>query len=1355
MKYFIILGMKKKFNVNKNVMNIREKKLTPEKAFSNAVQSVHEENHANDNFSSDCMKEHANEAYGIDADADNIKAGNKDVKNNDFENLIDMDTLSEFLNMDCDLSHYPSTSDQIEKTHPVYDSVKSDNDDKTKGLHVDVSEILQTTSQQFNNEVNKSERKLITDDSAYDMDALSEFPMDIDLSQLINVPSTSNQREKVHSQDSKSNNNNQGLINNNVGSHSVSNEESPKKSSHKSQFIDVSKIPKTDELIVSNKMNKPEAKPLNDDNVYDMDALSELPIDMDDLCQPTRGISPAPDNCDCSKLGELINKRYSDVPVEQNRSSAKKLVTTSQVLQPASLPLFDIATDKHVESNANLRSRIISLTKNADDKEVKKNLAVRSLEDERNDKLKIVNCFDMRSCQNVNSLQPFEGFSTASGKKLTISERSMQRARKLLSEVNKTDVSPEISGTINVNAGVSAISRKKVGDPIGKSQYNKAAEELFDVGFCTASGKKVDVSVQSLKKARQIVNDVIQEETRCVKRSVETAGTGVAPALRRKFEVPTFSGVDTNDETGSVTSHGKQRQNTGNTLKFSTASGKEIRISEKSLMEAKSILGDVQHMPELSDDFIQDVEKVLADLEKESCPSKGGNIQGMNEDERVRVNRGTTCAEEEKNLDNVEHVPGGNNDNSYGNSVKPDNVNHGLLSTCEKDLTLFEESLKKVPKPNELDGKQSGEVPSDHIESQIGTPQNNVAGKSHSVQEINMMPNVVLNAPDSIPGDAETEKTSKNSFSIPNSIVHENTCKTMVLEDEDRHIISKTQGIIEIVTGIRLFTASDKNAEISQDSVKLGKQIIKEINIGKIDGQEMNELLEKKNTASVVTTASGNKVTFSGEILSNIANEHCPEERGFNEIEKFGFSTASGKTITISEESMKKAQRILNEVNKEEQCQKKVVNGKQNIALTNTALRSEPKGFTFLENNVKTSEALIQKTSLDNNKSKECCKSFGNEQFSMSSTSHNGVTVPVELLRESQTTVNEVDIEERKPTNGNKVSCSTETVENKPVGLTTASGKNVSVSEVSIQRAKSMLSDKESDNFSKKEGSLSKFPKFAFSTASGKGITVSEESVKKAAKILSEVGKEEHESKDREVNEKIGFCTVSGNKIAVSKESLQKAQNILNEVDDEKYQKEKTASNVIHKTNATSANVGFVTASGSNVAVSEESIQKVKRMLGSERNEEERSLIKTTKFGFCTASGYKIEVSKEAVKNAQRILNEADNKQTELNQKMGKVDASTGKNVQNYTKTANLLDNSNSINYKSGVQLASIFQNDIARLGSSCDKTNSTPKQTEENENDIDYRKTHKRLSSEFEIEDGKILLYEKSFLSESVLSYI
>ena len=1278
--YFIILGMKKKSNVNKNVMNIREKKLTPEKAFSNAVQSVHEENHANDNFSSDCMKEHANEACGIDAGADNIKAENKDVKNNDFENLIDMDTLSEFLNMDCDLSHYPSTSDQIEKTPPVYDSVKSDNDDKTKDLHVDVSEILQTTSLQFNNEVNKSERKPITDDSAYDMDALSEFPMDIDLSQLINVPSTSNQRERVHSQDSKSNNNNQGLINN-LGSHSVSNEESPKKSSHKSQFIDVSKIPKTDELIVSNKMNKPEAKPLNDDNVYDMDALSELPIDMDDLCQPTRGISPAPDNCDCSKPGELINKRYSDV--------------------------------------------------------------------------KIVNCFDMRSCQNVNSLQPFEGFSTASGKKLTISERSMQRARKLLSEVNKTDVSPEISGTINVNAGVSAISRKKVGDPIGKSQYNKAAEELFDVGFCTASGKKVDVSVQSLKKARQIVNDVIQEETRCVKRSVEAAGTGVAPALRRKFEVPTFSGVDTNEETGSVTSHGKQRQNTGNTLKFSTASGKEIRISEKSLMEAKSILGDVQHMPELSDDFIQDVEKVLADLEKESCPSKGGNIQGMNEDERACANRDTTCAEEEKNLDNVEHVPGGNNDNSYGNSVKPDNVNHGLLSTCEKDLTLFEESLKKVPKPNELDGKQSGKLPSDHIESQIGTPQNNVAGKSHSVQEINMMPNVVLNAPDSIPGDAETEKTSKNSFSIPNSIVHENTCKTMVWEDEDRHI-SKTQGNIKIVTGIRLFTASDKNAEISQDSVKLGKQIIKEINTGKIDGQEMNELLERKNTPSVLTTASGNKVTFSGEILSNIANEHCPEERGFNEIEKFGFSTASGKTITISEESMKKAQRILNEVNKEEQCQKKVVNGKQNIALTNTALRSKPKGFTFsLENNVKTSEALIQKTSLDNNKSKECCKSFGNEQFSMSSTSHNGVTVPVELLKESQTTVNEVDIEERKPTNGNKVSCSTETVENKPVGLTTASGKNVSVSEVSILRAKSMLSDKESDNFSKKEGSLSKFPKFAFSTASGKGITVSEESIKKAAKILSEVGKEEHESKDREVNEKIGFRTVSGNKIAVSKESLQKAQNILNEVDDEKYQKEKTASNVIHKTNATSANVGFVTASGSNVAVSEESIQKVKRMLGSERNEEERSLIKTTKFGFCTASGYKIEVSKEAVKNAQRILNEADNKQTELNQKMGKVDACTGKNVQHCTKTANLLDNSNSINYKSGVQLASIFQNDIARLRSSCDKTNSTPKQTEENENDIDYRKTHKRLSSEVEIEDGKILLYEKSFLSESVLSYI
>ena len=1487
--YYIFLGRKKNSN----------------------VKFQHDENHANGNLSSDCVKEQADEACG--RDCDNIKAVNKDVETDDFKNFIDMDNLSEF-SMDFDLSQYASTSDQVQKTHPVESNLKSNNDQpdqhsvsnkKTesdgKDLNIDVSKISQT-NQQFNDEVNECERKPVTtcsaydmdalsefsmdcglsqlidepstcisnegeklhsednnvksnndnqdlestgllsvpnekaealeksnhrnqfvdgsknlsagklivsnemnkpeakplyDDSVYDMDALSEFPMDSGSSQLIDGPGTSNEGEKIHSEDNnvKSDNDNQDLINNsdlhsvsngkksshedqfadvskiskinemntaeakplndnniydmdalsefpvdsglsqlidgsgtsskgekihskgdnvksdkdnqeltnNSYSHSVSNEktEAIKKNSHKSQFVDVSKITKTNEI------NTAEVKPFNDDNVYDMDALSELPIDgLDDLSQPDNGNSNL----------NGVNKCDSDVPVGQNRTSPKKMEGTTQVLQPTSLQLLDVGFDKHVQSNAKLSSQIIPLSTNAEqdivieEKEVKKNLTDRNLEDEQCDKLKTVNSLNMKNCQNVNSLQPFQGFSTASGKKLTISEKSMHRARKFLNEVNETNNFLKISSSTNVNANVSSYSRKNVqGDIISKCPSYKPSKEIVNIGFCVASGKKADVSLQSLQKARQI-----QEETRCV----EVPGNSLAPDLR-KCEEQTFTGTHTNLEE----TLGKQRPNTRNNLKFSTNSGKEIRISEKSLSEAKSILDDVQHMPDLSDDFLKDVEKVFADLENETCPSNVGNIQvdklkaGMNEDEGEYVDCDIACVEEKKDLNNTKHT-------HRGTFVNSDNVNYGLLSTSEKDLTLSQ----KVTKQNELDGKQSDEVPNDPTESQMGTLQKNVTGKSHGLHEINMKPNVVCTAAESISGEAE--KTSKNSFSIPN-ISDNSENKTTVLE-ENRDVISERQGNRDGENAIPFFTGSGKSVEISQDTVKLSKQTSTEFNIGKIGGQELNELLATKNTPSVFTTASGNKVTIATEsmkkakeILGSVKCEDYPEERRrFNELEKFGFSTASGNAITISEESLKKAQRILNDVNKEERCQKEVVNRRQNIALSNVALKSKPKGFTAFS---------IQKARLRDTESKECCKSVVNKQLSKLSTSLDGISVPVELQKEPQITVDEVDNEERKAeTENDNIPCSTETVYiNKPAGFTTASGKNIPVSEMSVQKAKSLFNDKESDDFSKKEELLSMSPKFALSTASGKGIN-GEESMKKAKKILNE---EDDKSKERRVNEKIGFCTASGNKITISEESLQKAQKILNEVHDEEYPKGKKASNVEHKTScSTNAHVGFVTASRTNTVVSEESIRNVNQVI-----EEGKSLRMTTKFGFSTASGCEIKVSEEALKNARKILDESNNTQPELHQKLGKASAAE-RNVQNCREAANLLDDSNPIDYKSEVQIASMFHNDVARLGSLSDKTISTPKQTEKKDNE--YRKAYKRLSSEVEIEDGKILCF-------------
>ena len=413
--------------------------------------------------------------------------------------------------------------------------------------------------------------------------------------------------------------------------------------------------------------------------------------------------------------------------------------------------------------------------------------------------------------------------------------------------------------------------------------------------------------------------------------------------------------------------------------------------------------------------------------------------------------------------------------------------------------------------------------------------------------------------------------------------------------------------------------------------------------------------------------------------------------------------------------------------------------------------------------------------------------------------------------------LNEVDNEghqsERKATHRkHNIPCSTAFAKNKPVGFTTASGKNVTVSEASIQKAKSLLSDKENVDCSREGTTFGKIQKFGFSTASGKEISVSDESLKKARKILNEVDSEGHQSKRKEANEKhkipysiaavknppvsfttvsgnkvnvseamiqkaksfasdkenedcskkgrllskipkFGFSTASGNEIAVSEESLRKARKILNEVDNEGDDLESKSVNEKHSSpfstaSATNAKVGFTTASGNNVTISEASIQNAKRMLDDKVNEEERSSGKVLTFGFATASGNEIAVSEESLKKARRILNDVDNEEPRLNHKMRKPGVATRTNIrtniQNSRETENVLDSANSNDHKSDVWLASTFQKDIPRSGKSlCDKTSLTPKQTDlENENDIECRRTHKRLSSEIETENGKINIY-------------
>ena len=1325
-------------------MNTIEETSTPKKAF--AITKL-VENNVTENFAADCINEHAEEISEINPNGRNITSKNEDK---DFRN-IDMDALSEFP-LDFDLSQLitvQSTSNQDQTINPEDKNINNDNNALTTKMSLDLGRDEKTEPALkssvegavcLTDKVNKPPGEL---DNLYDMDALSELPIDFDMSRYIT--------EQILHPD------NNDCYND---SHCLTNLSTSDSNGVKGPDVDGHKTCMTDNV----------NKPLSElDNLYDMDALSELR-----------------NNNDCNNdFHCFTNKSNSD---NYGKCIGQNDTSEGQIGGDEKLKI--IQSPSHVEQSAPAQKDEVNKT----------------LYDEQNDKLKIVSCLDVEKYQDGKSLNPFLGFSTASGKKLTISDNSIQRARQFLNEVNMEEEKfSSKDRTVNGNVVV----RRNLGDSIGTCHVNKSIEKVVSAAFSTASGKKVELSIRSLNKARQIAQDVMQEESeksKDVKKSV--ADEGVTLALKTKFEEPKLmlNNGKVNEKKRDELTPNKQTRtyfDSENGFPSSiTAFNKNYRISEKSLAEAKSILGEFEHIPELSEDFLKDVDKVFADLDEEPCLSKGDKTQG--DMTKVKLNKG-------EDLDIAKRIPMNNEcrDKICGMemSLNLKNANHGLLSEHGKKDILSDESSNKPPEHSELDGKQSNGAPDNLIKNQLEERQKSVTKEScnkHASEKnlFRLKPNVVSPASENIKERGEGQEVVKNTLT---------ESKTTVFEGD--------------------------GSITSHDSLQEDKQIINKL--CEPNCQEMNELLEINNQPFDV----GTNVANSERALSVRENEDCSKERRkLCNMQNIGFSCLSENEI-INSETSRKPQTVSNEEGKGEQSQGKVANDKYN-ELRRARLNTNASG-----SNTIISETVIQPTKMLYDDENEECSRLANVDLSTSSgetdtvfkatnakdnngNSGNGkslnqtpnfgfatasgkkITVSEKSLKKAQMILNEVENDGRLSeitvvNEKHSNPCSIVNIKNKSAGFTTASGKNVAISDVSVQKARKFLNNKENVDCSKEETTASKIPMFALSTALGKETSVSKESLKKARKILNEVGSE-RQTRGGETNEKcespcstaavknkplsfstvsensvtvsgvsiqkpnrfvtdkkndncsekgssfnktpkFGFSTAAGKEIAVSEESMKKARRILNEVDNEGYRSEiksvnEKHNNICSTTSTTKANVGFTTASGNNVTVSEALIQKAKSMLDEELHEEEKSSRAVSKFGFSTALGNKIAISEESLKKARKILKEADNEEPKASYKIGQLAVGTSKNSENYQGTENVVDESNCVVHKAEVGPASTTsQEDISRSGKSvCDKTRSPSKgKTMENGNYIKCQRSNiKRLSSEIETENGRNILF-------------
>ena len=168
------------------------------------------------------------------------------------------------------------------------------------------------------------------------------------------------------------------------------------------------------------------------------------------------------------------------------------------------------------------------------------------------------------------------------------------------------------------------------------------------------------------------------------------------------------------------------------------------------------------------------------------------------------------------------------------------------------------------------------------------------------------------------------------------------------------------------------------------------------------------------------------------------------------------------------------------------------------------------------------------------------------------------------------------------------------------LGFRTAAGNVVSVSEDSLCKAKSLLSD---------EVPTTSTTALGFSTASGRDVTVSEKSLQAVKSLF-----------DDQSNTAVTsvFSTASGRDVTVSEKSLQAVKSLFDD-----------------QSNTAVTSV-FSTASGRDVTVSEKSLQAVKSLFDDQSNTAVTSV-------FSTASGRDVTVSEKSLQAVKSLFDDQSN----------------------------------------------------------------------------------------------------------------
>ncbi|XP_077064244.1 breast cancer type 2 susceptibility protein [Siphateles boraxobius] len=671
-----------------------------------------------------------------------------------------------------------------------------------------------------------------------------------------------------------------------------------------------------------------------------------------------------------------------------------------------------------------------------------------------------------------------------------------------------------------------------------------------------------------------------------------------------------------------------------NCVGFKTAEGKLISISEKSLNKAKNFFEEDDHEVEVDFGVIKSEysETKLSANTSDSISTENKTHNGKKlHFGCVCVN--AACKEINEQVTGMEQNCLGEKTDVFVDS----NSHYGFIAAKGAKLKVSEKALLQARKLNDVDSLES----QTYVLALHASGKHNASMPTTSLQKTKAVswsePSIKINQPDSVVVNQISDVSNIPSFSSENVFQEQKSSNDA--KEVCANIFPSETFVPQSWQGYGFQTASGKGVSVSASALKKAKGIFKDCdsNINSLESANMEgkndklvEIVEQTNSSiSNCKSVSFSNVVKAKTVLrdTDLINDFslqssldqqppqdkvCEKKGIQNEFSKLpfngncGFSTASGKKVSISAGALQRAKDVFSEPADVISCAYSSPKTKQVVDNQTDYISSrEHKGFctaggmkvSVSATGLQRAKYLFRDCEEESLSSKDLqhqnCKGFSNVSEKT-------------LIKVKPAFAGSSDIPFSHESETGKSS-------GKPVGFFTAGGKKVAISATALQRAKSLFNDCEEEVASV---SLQHQACKGFSTASGRDVTVSEKALKevRAAFAGCEDASFSHEPKNSSGNN-VGFSTAGGKKVAISANALQRAKSLFNDCEEENVTSiELLSEKVLPQTKSShrksedivdenlkfeqlkKKNCGFSTASGKGVSVSTVALEEASKL---------------------------------------------------------------------------------------------------------------------------------------------------------------